>query len=274
MFASGLIKTYRVDKYRKLMMAANDHDSTALPEFSIKGNSVLPKYYQLKHILRQLINKLQPGSPVPSESELCQTYHVSRTTVRKAFGDLAQEGMVYTIQGKGTFKSDKKKISSWVTMTGGLYADMTERGFKVNMQVLDLTLVPAEEHIVRELKIAEGDMVYKMIRLRFVDDKPFDMVTNFMPAARFPNLDKEDFNHNSLYSILKSKYGVKITSGVRLIEAATCTMEEAHYLQIEPRSPLLVMLSTTFDEHELAIEHGIVRQRSDLSQIVINIIPH
>ena len=72
---------------------------------------------------------------------------------------------------------------------------------------------------------------------------------------------------------MKSKYGVKITSGVRLIEAGTCTLDEAHYLQIEPKSPLLVMHSTTFDEQELAIEHGIVRQRSDLAQIVINIIP-
>jgi len=257
-----------------MISSAKGHDLPALAETPIEGNSVLPKYHQLKHILRELINHLQPGASVPSESELCQVYHVSRTTVRKAFSDLAQEGLVYTIQGKGTYKSDKKKMSSWVTMTGGLYADMTERGFKVTMQVLDLGIIPAEENVARELKINEDDEVYKMLRLRFVDDQPFDMVTNFMPAARFPSLDQEDFDHNSLYSILKSKYGVKITTGVRLIEAGMCTLEEAHYLKIEPRSPLLVMRSTTFDEHGLAIEHGIVRQRSDLAQIVINIIPH
>jgi GntR family transcriptional regulator len=250
------------------------NEPSLLPKTSIKGDSVLPKYYQLKHILHELISSLQPGAPVPSEAELCRAYDVSRTTVRKALSELAQEGLVYSLQGKGTFKSDKKKVSSWVTMTGGLYADMTERGFKVSMKMLDMALIPAEENIARELKITEGDMVYKLLRLRFVDDKPFDMVTNFMPAARFPHLDQEDFDHTSLYFILKNKYGVHITSGVRLIEADSCTSEEAHYLEIEPKSPLLVMRSTTFDEHELAIEHGIVRQRSDLAQIVINIIPH
>ena len=244
-----------------------------LPNTPIKGDSILPKYYQLKHILYELIKSLQPGAPVPSEAELCQAYRVSRTTVRKALSDLVQEGLVYSIQGKGTFKSDKKKVSSWVTMTGGLYADMTERGFKVTMKVLDMALIPVEENIARELRMITGDLVYKMMRLRFVDDRPFDIVTNFMPAARYPELDREDFNHNSLYHILKSKYGVRIAGGVRLIEAGTCTLEEAHYLQIEPKSPLLVMRSTTFDEQDMAVEHGIVRQRSDISQIVINIIP-
>jgi hypothetical protein len=34
------------------------------------------------------------------------------------------------------------------------------------------------------------------------------------------------------------------------------------------------MRSTMFDEKGEAIEHGVVRQRSDLSQIIINVIPH
>jgi GntR family transcriptional regulator len=250
-----------------------ENQPPVLPKTPIKGDSVLPKYYQLKHILRELVNSMTAGMPFPSEAELCQTYNISRTTVRKALSDLAQEGLIYSIQGKGTFTSDKKKKSSWVTLTGGLYADMTERGFQVSMKALDLSIVPAEENIARELKINEGELIYKLLRLRFVDGHPFDMVTNFMPAARYPHLEEEDFNANSLYSVLKSKYGVKIVSGVRLIEASSCTPDEAHYLQIALNSPLLVMRSTTFDEQEQAIEHGIVRQRSDLAQIVINIIP-
>lgn len=239
----------------------------------IQLDSVLPKYFQLKHILRESIGALQPDSAVPSEAELCQQFGVSRTTVRKALSDLAQEGLVYSVQGKGTFVSAHKKTSGWVAQTGGLFADMTERGFQVTMRVLEVGIVPAEENIANLLKVPVTTPVVRLMRLRFVDGKPFDIVTNYMPAARFPGLEKEDFNDSSLYTVLKNRYGVKFTSGERLIEATNCTTEEARLLQIPPNSALLVMRSTMFDETGQVIEHGIVRQRSDLAQIVINVIP-
>lgn len=236
-------------------------------------DSVLPKYFQLKHILRESIANLQPDSPVPSEAELCKQFGVSRTTVRKALSDLSQEGLVYSVQGKGTFVAAHKKTSGWVAQTGGLFADMTERGFQVSMRVLEVGVIPAEEHIARLLKVPEATPVVRLMRLRFVDGKPFDIVTNYMPSTRFPGLEKEDFNASSLYTVLKNRFGVKFTSGERLIEATTCTAEEARLMQIAPNSALLVMRSTMFDENGQVIEHGIVRQRSDLAQIVINVIP-
>jgi GntR family transcriptional regulator len=240
----------------------------------ISNRSVLPKYYQLKHILRDRISRMKDGDPIPSESELCQAFEVSRTTVRKALSDLMQEGLVYTIQGKGTFVAAAKKHSSWVAQTGGLYADITERGFKITMMVLELVVIPGEENIIKELKLAEGETVIKLVRLRFVDDNPFDICTNYLPSRRYPSLENEDLATQSLYSILRTKNDVKFESGVRLIESSACTAEEAKLLQIQPNSPLLVLRSTMFDNYGLSIEHGIVRQRRDLAQIIINVIPH
>ncbi|MFW6007448.1 MAG: GntR family transcriptional regulator [Halanaerobiales bacterium] len=45
----------------------------------------------------------KPGDKIPSERELCDTYNVSRTTVRKAINDLCNEGILKKYQGKGTF---------------------------------------------------------------------------------------------------------------------------------------------------------------------------
>ena len=241
---------------------------------TIERGTGLPQYYQLKHILRDMVAKLPAGSPVPSEAELCQEFDVSRTTVRKALSDLIQEGLIFTIQGKGTFAGGAKKRSSWVAQTGGLYADMTERGFTVTMKQLDLTIIPAEENIARELQVNEGESVIKLVRLRFVDGKPFDICTNYLIARKYPGIENQEIGTHSLYSTLRMVYGVKFVSGVRLIEAGSCTAEEARLLQIPGNSPLLIMRSTMYDEKGEAIEHGVVRQRSDLSQIIINVIPH
>lgn len=233
----------------------------------------LPKYYQLKHVLRERIAQLQADEAIPSEAELCQAFHVSRTTVRKAISDLTQEGLVYSVQGKGTFIAPKKLTSGWVQQTGGLFADMTERGFKVTMKVLSVGVIMPEENIQSELRIGEEEVV-KLVRLRFVDEKPFDIVTNYLPAHMFPGLEKEDFENISLYSILKNKYQIRFERGIRLVDAGACPADEARLLQIKPNSPILITYSTMFDENERALEHGIVHQRSDVARIVINVIPH
>ncbi len=236
-------------------------------------DSFAPKYYWLKRILRDRIAQLNPGDAIPSESELCQTYEISRTTVRKAIGDLIQEGLVYTVQGKGAFVAPRKLLSAWVQKTGGLYADMTERGFKVTMQVLHNTIVVPEETIRMELQLAPGETVLRLVRLRFVDGQPFDIVTNYIPSRLFPGIENEDFEHNSLYALMRGKYAAHFERGVRLVEAGACSAEEARLLEIKTRSPILITHSTMFNDRGQPVEHGVVHQRSDVAQIVINVIP-
>ncbi len=255
-----------------MMRAPSGGETAAGVSLPIRSRPALPKYFQLKQVLREQIAQLEPGDAVPSEAELCQAHRISRTTVRKALNDLAQEGLVYTIQGKGTFVASKKLPSAWVLRTGGLYADMTERGHTVKRVVLEVDVSPGDESIAHELQLEPGEPVVKVVRLRTIDDKPFDICTNYLPAARFPGLEDKDLDSRSLYTILLDDYGVQFERGTRLIEASTCTPEEARLLHIKPRSPLLVMYSTMCDENGNVIEHGVVHQRSDTAQIVIEVL--
>ena len=50
-----------------------------------------------------LEHRLTEGAKLPSETELCQIYGVSRTSVRTAIQMLAVEGLIYTHHGKGSF---------------------------------------------------------------------------------------------------------------------------------------------------------------------------
>lgn len=64
-----------------------------------------PLYVQLADILRDDIEsgRLAVGEPVPSETYLQQQHGLSRVTVRKAMALLRGQGLVYTIQARGTF---------------------------------------------------------------------------------------------------------------------------------------------------------------------------
>jgi DNA-binding GntR family transcriptional regulator len=64
-----------------------------------------PRKVQLANLLRACIEsgELQSGKPLPSESYLMQEHGVSRGTVREAVAILRDDGLVITIQGRGTF---------------------------------------------------------------------------------------------------------------------------------------------------------------------------
>lgn len=42
----------------------------------------------------------QPNTKLPTEAEFCNTFGVSRTTIRTALQQLTVEGYVYRVQGK------------------------------------------------------------------------------------------------------------------------------------------------------------------------------
>ena len=47
------------------------------------------------------------GDRIPSERELCEQFHVSRTTTRRTLLELVHEGWLYTVAGKGTYVAER-----------------------------------------------------------------------------------------------------------------------------------------------------------------------
>src|SRR5438270_14022521 len=96
---------------------------------AIYRNSPLPRYYQLKEIMRERIQcgEWKPGDLIPSERELGEKYGISRMTARQAIPDLVNEGLCYREQGKGTFDS-RHKITQQFSRLTGFTEDMRARG--------------------------------------------------------------------------------------------------------------------------------------------------
>ncbi|GAA2135843.1 GntR family transcriptional regulator [Streptomyces synnematoformans] len=62
-------------------------------------------YKQVAAAIRQAITsgEFEPGSTLPSETQLIERYHVSRPTVRNAIAALRTEGLIEVIHGKGSY---------------------------------------------------------------------------------------------------------------------------------------------------------------------------
>ena len=82
----------------------------SVQEQFLEKKSQSPLYQQLMTRLKNdIVAGVYPaGGRIPSEQVLCDTYGVSRVTVRKAMLDLVQEGLLVRRQGKGTFVAEEK----------------------------------------------------------------------------------------------------------------------------------------------------------------------
>lgn len=76
-----------------------------MPDERIDPYAPVPPYRQIAAILRRRIQagEFAPGSRIPTESELVETYEVARTTARRAVAVLRDEGLVITVPQRGTY---------------------------------------------------------------------------------------------------------------------------------------------------------------------------
>jgi GntR family transcriptional regulator len=75
------------------------------PDAEIDHDGPVTPYRQLAEILKARIARgdWAQGRPIPSENRLVQEYGLARSTVRRAIAALVDEGVVWTVQGRGTY---------------------------------------------------------------------------------------------------------------------------------------------------------------------------
>ncbi len=240
---------------------------------TINRNIPLPYYFQLKELLREEIEsgRWQPDQQIPSETELCEQFELSRTVVRHALNELVNEGLLYRQRGKGTFVARPKIGESLVQNLTGFYQDMVARGLTPVTQVLEQSLVAASKKVAEKLNLEPGSQVIKIERRRFVNDEPILLVTTYIPYEACPQLLSEDLTQQSLYALLEEKYGLEIVRGHRTLEAVAANEYEARLLNIEENAPLILLHSVSYLRDGRPIEYYHAVHRGDRSRFEVEL---
>jgi GntR family transcriptional regulator len=213
-----------------------------------------------------------PGDQIPGEHDLCEMYRISRTVVRQALQELELEGVINRQRGKGTFVSLPKISEGIVQKLTGFYQDMVERGLRPGTKVLHRNVGPSTEKVARFLNINPGEKVIDILRLRFINEEPIQLVTTYVPFDVCPALASVDLTNRSLYEFLEKECGVVIAKGRRYVEAVLANDSEAELLGIERGAPLLMLDSISFSETGQPIEYYHALHRGDRSRFEVELV--
>ncbi len=219
----------------------------------------LPLYFQLREALLREIEerRLGPGDRLPTEAEIEARYGVSRSTIRQALNELAAEGVVERIQGKGTFVGTPKPRH--IPLLTSFTENMISQGHRPSRRVLASSATGAPAEVAARLGIDEGTPCRFLHRLLLADEQVVGVSRTWLPEAILGGHDQlfepDRLEAASLYEVLQAPpIGLVLARGVENITPSTADREQASLLGVDPGSPVLVVTRLTFAGDGGAIE--------------------
>ena len=202
------------------------------------------------------------GERIPSEHELMSKLGVSRATVRKAISELALEGWLYRVQGRGTFVS-KPRFRQTLSRLTSFTEDMHMLGLIPKARLLSCQIEEPTQRVAKDLHMSNGDDVIRIERLRLANDEPVAINVSILPYKLVPGLEEMDLENGSLYEILEKHYGHILYRAEQTLEPTLLRKELASLLQITPVTPVLRVAGITFLRNGTPIELLKTVYRSD-----------
>jgi GntR family phosphonate transport system transcriptional regulator len=189
--------------------------------------------------------KFGAGDLLPPSTVLAEQFGVHRHTVRQAFKNLAERGLVSVGRGRGT-EVLAQRFPYRIGRRVSLRTNFGAAGIPVAGVVVSRDVILASKPVAEALLIRPGDPVHAIRTLNRADGVPVSSGLHFLAVSRFPGFEHLlDAADASITGALKA---AGVPDYIRLstrLTARAATAEEAELLALTEGAP--VMQSTGID---------------------------
>lgn len=229
----------------------------------INSEAPMTMYYQLKMILADNIKNglWAPNTKIMSEHEICDTYKVSRVTVRKAVDELVKEGYLKRIQGKGTFVKEKI-IEQTLNHFYSFREELKNNGIQPVSKMLDFEVVEVDEETADHLAIKPKDKAFRIERLFSADAKPYAIEVSYIPYVLCETLTRKQVEENGLYNSL-NKFNIYPTRARERLKAISLSKKEAELMELKPKDACIYLTRNAYC-NDRVVEFNISIVRGDM----------
>ena len=194
-------------------------------------------------------NNLCPHDKLPSQREMCAMWSFNRVTLCSAIERLTQEGKLYSRPGSGVYVAPPKIQRNLLRLQSPTdYA--REEGTQLQTKNLSFTVMPCTRQLSQKLHIPLGRPVYKLVRLRMINQVPSEIDTSYLDAQKVPDLENYNLETRSLYEILRTQYRFQLTGGEENISITYADPMEAKFLEIPENTGVFYLSGTVWDEQK------------------------
>ncbi|AUW96257.1 GntR family transcriptional regulator [Streptococcus pluranimalium] len=206
----------------------------------------MTKYLKIADILKaEITSGKYTSGKLPSQSQLAIQHKTTRTTIDKALKILQKEHLIDTFNGKGSYvRTHHTHLKANQHL--GLYKKYGNT-YAISAKIISFIKRFPDFDEATFLKVSQNDLVYDIIRVRYLDNKPLEIEYTIMPVKVIPGLTEEILS-KSIYQYIEHELGLTIANFSRRIHADKADTFDVKHLLIDESDPILeieqiVMLS-------------------------------
>jgi GntR family transcriptional regulator len=223
-----------------------------------------PRYREVADVLQRQIaaGEMGPHDRLSSEREIAGRFGLSRMTARQAVELLVRRGVVYRRPGSGTYVAPPRVVHS-LQRLAGFSEQMRLQGIRPAGRVLEMRAADPGSAARLALGLDDGEPAWRVRRLRYGDGEPLLLETFWVPREVCPELGAEELAEQSLYTVMRSRYGIELDTAETSLEPAALDAADARHLTVRPGAPAILVVRTTRDGSGRAIEFARDLYRGD-----------
>ena len=199
--------------------------------------------------------RYETGTKLPAEAQLAERFGVNRHTVRRALGDMAEQGLVHARRGAGVFVA-AKPTDYPVGKRIRFHQNIRRAGRVPSKKVLRLEVLAADAREADALDLGPGDPVVVYEGLSYADDHPVALARTVFPAERLPGILDALEAHESITAALNACGVEDYTRRETRITAKLATTTQALHLRTSEGAPILRTTGISDDANGTPIEFG------------------
>ncbi len=226
-------------------------------------------YQKVYNILRQKIldRSLDAGQKVPPERILCDTYGVSRITVRHALRLLQDQGLVERLPGKGTFvRSIREKKMPILDMN--YEKSLKKEAPNVIRKLITCENILPPEEIMQILGLLKSEQCMLIERLDVLNEEPLSYDKGYIPLGLSSSIDDDILRRVEFLNLWEERENLAISYVQSATEAVLADEIASERLKIAIGSPVLLTTDTVYSIDGKALSVFITVYRGDRYKLV------
>lgn len=207
-------------------------------------------YDQIRIMIIKMIEngEFREGEKIPSELELGELFGASRITIRRAVKELADEGVLRIVRGKGTFVEKAKRPVRILNLEEGFTDGLQIGNHQVTKVILEKKIITANKGLAK-LFGEEGSLeVLKLVRIIKEGDRPISVDYAFLPISIYPDIEHLVADNVSTFRLIHQHYGIMFKKAKKEVEIVHPTDEVAKRMNVSPLDQVVQIRKIIWDE--------------------------
>jgi len=227
------------------------------------GAPGVARYHQLAGLLRHQITTgtWPPGHRLPTVERLADELGVARITVRQAYAILAQEDLITSERGRGTYVTD-----SPVGPSPGLHAAINDPIQHPDGLEIRLIALTRDQHLPTELQVGEVVPQEPYVRLDKIHrhaDEPFCLIQLFIAQKEFDRFPAAAERTAKVARLLREHTQVPLGQLHQTMTVAPADATQAKALDYVFAGPIARVVRRMTDTDGRVVYAGVFSYRGD-----------